>query len=125
MNYVGLQSQIIRKVMLMATTTWLVWSASPIAFAQVGPTGNQLLEECVSKLIIPRTHCLGFIAGIAEGHFLSAGTGNRIFCFPANANIDQTRKIVVRYLKKHARLLDRNAGELVLRALSDAWPCIQ
>ncbi|MFB3046409.1 MAG: Rap1a/Tai family immunity protein [Acidiferrobacterales bacterium] len=35
----------------------------------------------------------------------------------------QTKRIIVKYLKKNANSLDKDAVELIFRALEDAWPC--
>ncbi len=82
--------------------------------------GHDLLEQCMTKLNTPQAQCVFFISGIIEGHLLSIGTGKSFFCMPQKGN---AKKTIVKYLRKHAAELDRDAGELVLTALSDAWPC--
>jgi hypothetical protein len=111
--------------MMVALLVCGLCSLTQSAFAIGKLTGHDLLEQCASKLSVPQAHCVGFIKGITEGHLLSAGTGQMFFCFPKKANIDRVKRIIVKYLKKHASTLDRNAGELVLTALSEAWPCTQ
>lgn len=88
-----------------------------------GLTGADLLEVCASRLTIPETHCLGFISGVMAGHALSVGAGKTFYCFPENANITKAKRIIVKYLKKNASALDKDAAELIFRALADAWPC--
>ena len=86
-------------------------------------TGADLSEVCVSRLTIPETHCFAFISGVTAGQALSVGTGRTFYCFPEDADITQTKRIIVKYLKKNANSLDKNAAELKFRALADAWPC--
>ncbi|MDH3670206.1 MAG: Rap1a/Tai family immunity protein [Gammaproteobacteria bacterium] len=91
--------------------------------ASPGLTGTDLLELCVSRLTIPETQCLAFISGVTAGHALSVGAGKTFYCFPENADIAQAKRIIVKYLKKNASSLDKDAAELIFRALADAWPC--
>lgn len=116
------KSKMLRKAALLALLLLSSLSLMQPAFAIETVTGNTLLEQCTTKLSIPQTRCVSFIQGVIEGYGLSA-TSKPVFCFPEKANIDRTKKIIVKYLKKHASMLNRSAGELVLRALSEAWPC--
>lgn len=89
-------------------------------------SGRALLEHCVSSLTVPQTVCNTYIEGLIEGHTLSTGGAlgkTKFFCLPPNASAGKAKKIVVKYLKKNAAELERNAGELVYQALADAWPC--
>lgn len=89
-------------------------------------SGRSLMEHCVSSLTVAQTVCNTYIEGLIEGHALSTGGPmgkNKFFCLPPNASTGKARKIIVRYLKKNAAELERNAGELVYQALADAWPC--
>ena len=86
-------------------------------------TGTDLLEVCVSRLSTPQIQCLAFISGVTAGHALSVGTGKTFYCFPENADIAQAKRIIVKYLKKNASLLDKDAAELIFQALASAWPC--
>ena len=86
-------------------------------------TGADLLELCVSKLTIPETQCLSFISGVTAGHPLSVGTGKTFYCFPEDAGVAKAKRVIVKYLKKNAGSLDKDAAELIFRALANAWPC--
>ena len=86
-------------------------------------TGADLLEVCVSRLTIPETQCLAFINGVTAGHALSVGAGKTFYCFPENADVAKAKRIIVKFLKKNASSLDKDAAELIFRALADAWPC--
>jgi hypothetical protein len=89
-------------------------------------SGRALLEHCVSSLTVPQTICNSYIEGLIEGHTLSTGGAlgkTKFFCLPPNASAGKARKIVVKYLKKNAAELERNAGELAYQALAYAWPC--
>lgn len=85
--------------------------------------GAELLELCISKLTIPETQCLSFISGVMAGHPLSVGTGKTFYCFPETPGAKKTRRVIVKYLKKNAGSLDRDAAELIFLALADTWPC--
>lgn len=89
-------------------------------------SGRSLLEHCVSSLTVAQTVCTTYIEALIEGHTLSTGGAlgkTKFFCLPANASTGKAKKIVVKYLKKNAAELERNAGELVYQALADTWPC--
>lgn len=86
-------------------------------------TGADLLELCVSRLTIPETQCLAFISGVTAGHASSVVAGKTFYCFPEKAGITKAKRIIVKYLKKNASSLDKDAAELIFRALANAWPC--
>ncbi|MFQ5995302.1 MAG: Rap1a/Tai family immunity protein [Acidiferrobacterales bacterium] len=96
-----------------------MWIASVSAAVEV--TGNTLLEECTTKRL-SQTACTRFLEGTIEGYRLGAATRTTI-CFPEKASLGKAKKVVVRYLRKNASKLDGSAAELVVRALSEAWPC--
>jgi hypothetical protein len=93
------------------------------AHASSALTGADLLEVCVSRLTIAETHCLSFISGVTAGHALSVDAGKTFYCFPEDADMAKAKRIIVKYLKKNASSLDKDAAELIFRALADAWPC--
>lgn len=87
-------------------------------------TGADLMEICVSRLSIPQTQCLAFISGVTAGHHaLSVGTGKTLYCLPEKADIGKVKRVTVKYLKKNANSLDKDAAALIFQALANTWPC--
>lgn len=102
----------------------VVLSYSDAAHAKI--SGRALMEQCASSLTVAQTVCNTYIEGLIEGHTLSTGGTmgkTKFFCMPLNASTSKAKKIIVKYLRKNAAELERNAGELVYQALADAWPC--
>ncbi len=117
---IGKKSSTARQIVLTAAVVLgFAMSFNP-ALATGGPKGSDLLEQCMTKLNTPQAQCTSFISGIIAGHLLSVGTSKPFFCIPEKAN---AKKTVMKYLRKHADELDRDAAELILTALADAWPC--
>lgn len=113
-------------------TYWALWLCLLIGGLGISPTtgqanptltGTNLLEVCVSRLSIAETHCFAFISGVTAGHALSVGAGRMFYCLPEQTDITQVKRVTVKYLKKNANSLDKDAAELIFRALADAWPC--
>ncbi len=106
----------------------LVAALSATALASAAPVpaklnGHGLLDLCTSNLMASQRICNAYIEGFVEGHFLATAGARATFCPPAGSGSDQVRKIVSKYLRKNAASLERGAGELVLQALAQAWPC--
>ena len=94
--------------------------------AQAKLSGRTLMEQCISNLTVAQSVCTSYIQGLIEGHTLSTGGAMgqaKFFCVPPNASAGKVKKVIVKYLRKNAAELERNAGELVYQALAEAWPC--
>lgn len=113
-----------RKSSLTLALVLVVAMAMHPASTRAAPNGRTLLDQCLSSLTIAEVTCHTYIEGLMEGHFLSTGGGKGAFyCVPPGNGGDRARKIIIKYLKKHAAELERPAGELVFEALASAWPC--
>lgn len=87
-------------------------------------SGDALVEECLSNNPELQSHCLGYIAGVAD-----ALNGNRIgefqACIPDGRGVSevQLRVIVLNWLRSRAGLRHLTAAGLIAEALSEAFPC--
>jgi hypothetical protein len=99
-----------------------VFSLQP-SLARAELTGRALLENCSSKLMLPQGLCNAYLEGLMQGHFLTTAGGKAFYCLPVDTSFDRAKKVAVRYLKKNAALLDRDAGALILQALAEEYPC--
>ena len=104
-----------------------------------GVDGNKLQEYCdaSSRMTEGRqSHgdehkagfCLGYIAAVGDLDFLwrvlekekHSGFHTRL---PAHATLGQTQQVVSKWMKDHPEKLHEPASTIVLRALSEAFPC--
>ncbi len=80
--------------------------------------GNDLLRICQSADIFDRGVCGGFVT--AAGQVVQiAGKG----CFADGVTLEQSRDVVVKYLKDHPEARHEAAVSLASRALTHAFPC--
>lgn len=125
----------------------LIGSASPSMASsdQVGiyMSGTHLTDNCREFLKFRRlgsiqsAHaafdaalCYGFVVGILDKTSVDAGTSivtatgiPRVFCTGESVNANDATEVVARFLDEHPQ--DRRLGGyfLVIRALSEAYPC--
>lgn len=104
------------------------------------PTGVKLLEECQTAAknfdnapaneAAGGIHCLGYLSGVddtltlwRENNAASIkGNAQPPACIPS-ATMLELAKVVVKYLNDHPNQLHKSYSELVVLALSDAYPC--
>jgi len=71
--------------------------------------------------------CIGYISGVNDLHtkFIDsvATFEPPIYCTPANTQIEEMIKIVVKFLEQHPQDLTYQGAELTVSALRDAYPC--
>jgi len=100
------------------------------ATAQQDWTGSSLLQACraVATKLAPETDL--FAAGVCAGEIkvLAAIAGELKdeqlhSCVPSHVGTRQLAKVVVSYLDHHRAILNEQLSDLILSALSDAWPC--
>lgn len=97
--------------------------------------GSQLASMCRSSIQQVTTFksddpigagtCFGLIEGTVAT-VLMVDTQNKAkprFCLPENVNTFQMMKVVVKYLDNNPALLHLNEPSLIIRAVTDAWPC--
>lgn len=93
-------------------------------------TGASLLQGCraVATKLNPDTDLFG--AGVCAGEIRAlirnAGAlkDTQIrSCMPSQAGVRQVAKVIVSYLDHHQAILHKELSDLILLALTDAWPC--
>jgi hypothetical protein len=106
------------------TAAALLLTAVP-AMAQDGPgivqfeSGNKLLEHCTQSV----DFCSGYIAGIADAIRAQEVSALWSACIPAPVFTNQTKDIVIRYLKRHPETRHGSGANLASAALAEAFPC--
>ena len=91
-------------------------------------TGYDILEFCTmpKKASYPEGVCLGFTNGVEEGYMVGAilhGVTKKSFCKPKGVTRGQLILIVVKYLKDNPERLHYQATQLILEAMTQAFPC--
>jgi hypothetical protein len=110
-----------RAILVLALV--LFGTLSSVRPARAELTGHDLLERCVSNMDVGQAICEVYIQGLMEGHQLSTAGNKALFCPPAGTSMERTKRVIVKYLKRNAAMLEREAGGLVFEALGQAWPC--
>jgi Rap1a immunity proteins len=93
-------------------------------------TGNDLLKSCSTPSSdeyygFERAKCLGYVLGAYDAfNTTSRVEGNIvILCPPEDLTKGQIRDIVVKYLEENPETRHESASDLVMLALSKAYPC--
>lgn len=97
-------------------------AAAPSTFSL--STGNDLLVVCEDEASnVSFGICYGFILGVLSRDRLAGAIspGGQIVCLPANVSNSQTKDVVVQYLKSHPNFRHYDAGQLVMKALDEAF----
>jgi hypothetical protein len=98
------------------------------ASAQDRDSGNYFLPGCKGFLVLESStlstsemfmaiRCGGFIEGLVYG------VGGRDFCQPNGVTRSQAVAVVVKYIEARPQRMHEHFGELVIEALTAAWPC--
>ena len=92
-------------------------------------SGNKLRITCQTNLadyVYDQKHmrCMSYLAGISDAvGGPDKGMNGIKFCFPDMTNQGQLIEIVNNWLNDNPQNGDSNAAILVVKALSDEWPC--
>ncbi len=116
-----------------------VYVNSEIVFRAASWDGRFLLMACETsassfrgELLASREElslaalCAGYVYGFFDGMSTTAAVlqVHEPMCFPKDDyTIDQTIRVIVKYLRENPETLNESAGVLTLRALSKAFPC--
>lgn len=85
--------------------------------------GNRLHEDCAAPdELYARGSALGYILGVYEHAALHPQSEVK-FCTPSGATQGKVRDTVCEWLVNHPDKRDRQAADLVVEALNEAWPC--
>lgn len=103
------------------------------------PSGNALLEFCsarkveVGDMVEPAVlvkgardngMCGGYIAGVSDAMAGYQAVGSpRIYCSPSGVTLIQLVAVVKKWFEDNPSQLHQPAVSLVMRALSEAFPC--
>ena len=97
------------------------------AAANTVTTGNKLLAKCQSEIGALTVWCSGYLQGAtdAEEARVARGDSPRVICIEKESiSTKQLREPVIAYLESHPQELEAMAaGELVLNAYKEAFPC--
>jgi hypothetical protein len=86
-------------------------------------SGNDLLEACRSDGW-SNGYCYGYILGIFRGlDFMSSATKRPLLCGAEDATVEQSRLIVLDYLRTHPKIMSQPSEYGVVAALMDAFSC--
>ena len=101
--------------------------ASVPAFAASGyQDGNGLLRAC--KETPTRGYCLGYIAGgvdATEAYAANLPSAPKLFCLAKGVELGQLATIFVNYANQHPERLHDAAGDIVIAAIAEQFPCKQ
>lgn len=101
-------------------------------------TGSKMLKRCsleqedtnTAQAISDRSLCLGFLIATAfamhckgNGVFGVAGEPGYRSQPPAQATMDQIRRVIVKWLNDHPAELHKPSSILFAQALQETWPC--
>jgi len=118
-----------RKAMNMraAVLVALLWPIFPASAAEID--GNLLLQDCnEATASFGFGYCAGYVAGVAHLVSVESYEGSTYFwksCPPKAATTEQLVDVVKKFLNEHPEDRHRPALLLVLKALSNAFPCQQ
>ena len=93
-------------------------------------SGKELLDHCENEGTFQHGYCYGYIQGTIDYNALA----NYILlekkiiespkhCIGSEVSLDKAVKEVVQYLKNNPEKLSQTAGNLVLLAIDESFPC--
>lgn len=89
-----------------------------------GDSGNILMDDCSSEDKMAKYGCVEYIEGIVDGWmFSNANRPSEQICIPQEVIGSQLVKVVLKFGNDHPELLHLRSSEVVVFALSAAFPC--
>ena len=88
--------------------------------------GSELLSFCAKNSASTQSACLGYIAGVSDAiiNDLIRDKASPVkACIPRNVKAGDRAAVVIKWLSQHSDQLRKPAATLVVRALSEAFPC--
>ena len=87
-------------------------------------TGSNLLKYCELQNNKGGS-CLDYVMGVKNTYdtFVDLEMVGKSMCLPVNAEAGQLVRIVTKYLQEHPKDLHYRASDLVIPALTAAFPC--
>jgi hypothetical protein len=88
-------------------------------------SANTVLPDCENESIAVQNDCVMYLAGVVDATetWIAFGQVREVFCIPNDVNLDQLRKIFIKFANEHPEDLHSNAGSVVINALFKAFPC--
>ena len=93
-------------------------------------SGRDLLDHCENKGTFQHGYCYGFIQGTIEYNLLADNVLSEKklikspkHCIGPEVHLGKAVEEVVKYLKNNSGKLSQHAGNLVLLAIDEAFPC--
>ncbi len=91
-------------------------------------TARGLLTYCVSSSMTDlgrfrQRYCWGFVSGVEEAIRLPLVSANHKACVPEGLSAKKLSKAYITYARRQEAHLDLPAAQLVVKALSNAYPC--
>jgi len=115
-------------ILLFAIKFFLLSFKPPSASGHFYNTGR-LLEKCEKGFGPPenvsyQNDCVAYISGVSDAIEITTDKHpNILICLPDKVNNIQLARVVLKYLKKHPKLLNYRASDEVFMALVNAFPC--
>jgi len=88
-------------------------------------TGNELLRLCKARFseatvesLAKGNTCVSYVAGVVDALFYDSK-----FCLPDKMPAEQFVRIAIKYMEENPEVLHFIAAPIVVRALSEAFPC--
>ena len=113
----------------MSIRTWTTTIAACLALwlptqtvAAASKDGNNLLTQCQLSSNLAVIACHIYIHAVQDILAENPVNGHRV-CVPEDIDIDQSVKVIVDWLTKHADARQQPASDSVAHALSEAYPC--
>ena len=88
--------------------------------------GSELLTFCAKSSGHTQSACLGYIAGVSDAiiNDLIRDKASPVkACIPKSMKAGDRAAVVIKWLSRHSNELRKPAATLVVRALSEAFPC--
>jgi Rap1a immunity proteins len=93
-------------------------------------SGGDLLDHCNDKSTFHHGYCYGFIQGTIEYNALADYVllekkmlKSPKNCIGSGVSLEKSVEVVIEYLKNNSGKLNQHAGNLVLLAIDEAFPC--
>ncbi len=83
-------------------------------------SGNYWLDACTSEVGVRRAACAGYLLGFND---LQSVASLDAYCLPSGVTLEQTKHVVVKFLRDNPQRLHEPIARLVLKALQTAFPC--
>lgn len=87
-----------------------------VGTAHAAETGNSLLKFANTSVPYEQGYYLGYVVAVIESNALKV-------CLPNGVTLGQSAQVVKKYMGEHPERLHRWADEIVLEAVTAAWPC--